>query len=160
MLNRPTFGGHITSGAALFMFLKIRSILDFAQEQRMPGHRLSGIPPRPRLDEFLHPGGVVLPAPHLDERPDDRPDHIPQEPVRRNPEIPIGRFYSGGGYCIRNRRFATPPTASGGPLPLMWPRVATGFRWYTLPPESGRSDRGDGRGRVGVFAGGGGGAVQ
>ena len=29
-------------------------------------------------------------------------------------------------------RFATPPTASGGPLPLMWPRVATGFGYNTL----------------------------
>ncbi len=37
------------------------------------------------------------------------------------------------GYCSGNRRFATPPTASGGPLPLMWPRVATGFRNNTLP---------------------------
>ena len=27
-----------------------------------------------------------------------------------------------------NRRFATPPKASLGPLPLMWPRVATGWK--------------------------------
>ena len=32
------------------------------------------------------------------------------------------------GITSSNRRYATPPTASGGPLPLMWPRVATGLR--------------------------------
>ena len=37
------------------------------------------------------------------------------------------------GYLPENRRCATPPTASGGPLPLMWPRVATGSRANTLP---------------------------
>ncbi len=68
------------------------SIFHFAQEQRMSGHRLPGIPPRPRLDQFLHPSGVMLPSPHLDQRPDDGPDHIPQEPVGADSEVPVIRF--------------------------------------------------------------------
>ena len=32
----------------------------------------------------------------------------------------------GEGIYFLNRRFAPPPTASVGPLPLIWPRVAIG----------------------------------
>ena len=64
----------------------------------MTGHRLPGIPPRPRLDQFLHPLGPMLPSSHLDECPDDSPDHIPQKPVSTDTEVPIGRVSSGGGF--------------------------------------------------------------
>ena len=58
----------------------------------MPGYRLPGIPPRSRLDEFLHPIRVVLPSSHLNECPDNSPDHIPQKPVSTDTEVPIIRF--------------------------------------------------------------------
>ena len=68
------------------------SIFHFAQEQRMSGHRLPGIPPRPRLDQLLHPSRVMFSSPHLDECPDNSPYHIPQEPVSTYTEVPIIRF--------------------------------------------------------------------
>ena len=84
--------GAAPSGAALFCQYVNLSILYLAQEQRMPGHRLPGIPPRPRLDEFLHPCRVMLPSSHLNQRSDNSPYHIPQEPVSTYTEVPIIRF--------------------------------------------------------------------
>ena len=59
----------------------------------MPGHRLPGIPPRPRLDEFLHPRRIMLPSSHLNECSHNGSDHIPQEPVSTDTEVPIGRVF-------------------------------------------------------------------
>ena len=84
--------GAAPSGAALFCQYVNLSILNLAQEQRMPGHRFPGVPPRPRLDEFLHPSRVMLPSSHLNECPDNSPYHIPQEPVSTYTEVPIIRF--------------------------------------------------------------------
>ena len=39
------------------------------------------------------------------------------------------------GVTLENRRSATPPTASGGPLPLMCPRVGTGFQELPLSED-------------------------
>ena len=58
----------------------------------MPGYRLPGIPPRPCLDQFLHPSRFMLTPSYLNQRPDNSPDHIPQKPVSADTEVPIIRF--------------------------------------------------------------------
>ena len=55
----------------------------------MPGYRLPGIPPRPCLDQFLHPSRFMLTPSYLNQRPDNSPDHIPQKPVSTDTEVPI-----------------------------------------------------------------------
>ena len=59
----------------------------------MPGYRLPGIPPRPCLDQFLHPSRFMLTPSYLNQRPDNSPDHIPQKPVSTDTEVPIGRDF-------------------------------------------------------------------
>ena len=51
--------------------------------------------------------------------------HLDTVPPYIPPTFPPSRR----GYSSPNRRCATPPI--NGPLPLMWPRVATGSEWNT-----------------------------
>lgn len=80
--------GAVPSGAALSMSVFL-SIFHLAQEQRMSGHRLPGIPPGSCLDEFLHPRRLMLPSSHFDQSPYDGSYHVPQKPVSTDSEIPI-----------------------------------------------------------------------
>ena len=56
--------------------------------------------------------------------------HLGKRPcIHTHPSGQVGNFDRRG--CTTGNRLRcapAPPTASGGPLPLMWPRVATGFR--------------------------------
>ena len=74
----------------------------------MPGYRLPGIPPRPCLDQFLHPSRFMLTPSYLNQRPDNSPDHIPQKPVSTDTEVPIIRFL----------RFARNESVEGGGIGL------------------------------------------
>ena len=74
----------------------------------MPGYRLPGIPPRPRLDQLLHPSRLMLPSSYLNERPHNGSDHIPQKPVSTDTEVPIIRFL----------RFARNESVEGGGIGL------------------------------------------
>ena len=87
-----------------------------------------------RYSRFLKPGGIV----HL--KTDSRFLYEYTQSVIRANNLEILAsgvdIYRDGfrtGVTLENRRYATPPTASGGPLPLMRPRVATGFQESPLP---------------------------
>ena len=86
-----------------------------------------------RYHRFLKPNGIV----HL--KTDSRFLYEYTMSVIRDNNLQVLAFgtdiYRDGvqtGYPSENRRFATPPI-SDGPLPLMEPRVATGFQKDTLP---------------------------
>ena len=85
---------------------------------------------------FLNPGGIV----HL--KTDSRFLYEYTQSVIRANDLEVLAsgvdIYNDGfrtGVTLENRRYATPPTASGGPLPLMRPRVATGFQESPLPED-------------------------
>ena len=89
-----------------------------------------------RYSRFLAPGGIV----HL--KTDSRFLYeYTQSVIRANGLQVLASgtdIYHEGirtGVTLENRRSATPPTASGGPLPLMRPRVATGFQESPLPEK-------------------------
>ena len=86
-----------------------------------------------RYSHFLKPGGIV----HL--KTDSRFLYEYTQSVIRANDLEVlasgTDIYKEGvqaGYLPENRRCATPPIKDG-PLPLMWPRVATGSRANTLP---------------------------
>ena len=77
----------------------------------MARNRFTGVPTGSGGDELRHPLRAMLSPPHLDERSHRGPHHVPQEPVCRNPEVPI--ITHGEGYGIANRlRFAPAPPNS------------------------------------------------
>ena len=89
-----------------------------------------------RYSRFLKPGGIV----HL--KTDSRFLYEYTQSVIRANDLEVlasgTDIYHDGfrtGVTLENRRYATPPTASGGPLPLMRPRVATGFQESPLPED-------------------------
>ena len=91
-----------------------------------------------RYSRFLQPGGIV----HL--KTDSRFLYEYTQSVIRANDLEVLAWgtdiYSDGlraGVTLENRRCATPPTASGGPLPLMCPRVGTGFQESPLPEDDG-----------------------
>ena len=59
------------------------------QEKGVSGDGLAGVAAGAALDELCHPFGRMLASAHLNERPHRSPDHVPQKPIRRNPEIPV-----------------------------------------------------------------------
>ena len=89
-----------------------------------------------RYSRFLRPGGIV----HL--KTDSRFLYeYTQSVIRANSlevlasGVDIYRDGVRTGHTPQNRRFATPPIASDGSLPLMGPRVATGFEGCALSED-------------------------
>ncbi len=61
----------------------------------MAGYGFSGVGAGPAFDQGFYPGGVFLPPSHLDERTHNGADHVAQEPVGPNSEIPVFRGAAG-----------------------------------------------------------------
>ena len=87
-----------------------------------------------RYSRFLSPGGIV----HL--KTDSRFLYEYTQSVVRTNDLDVLAFGTDiykqgvlGGGTLENRRSATPPNLTAGPLPLMRPRVATGFPGSPLP---------------------------
>ena len=72
------------------------SVLHPVEEEGVAGDGFSGVGARPVHDEFPDPFGALLPAADLDERADDGPDHVAEEAVGADAEVPVFALESLG----------------------------------------------------------------